>query len=599
MVVDNADDMQLFVPQVDESGKSPFANDYNLGQFIPDCIHGTVLITTRNMQVGSRLTKGKRPIEVGKMDEHESTQLLRRGLQQGDETLQDLLQLSSRLEFLPLALVQASAFIQENCITVAEYLELLNGNEDDVVELLSEEFEAVGRDPDTPRPVAQTWMLSFRQIKRQHPFAGELLSLMSLFDRQAIPLEFLEFYGEGKKRAESNIKMQLVKALGVLKAFCFIRAERGGDYTMHRLVQLVTRTWLTRESTMTAFAREALLAVSEFYPYGTFEDIATCTAYLAHATSVLRVQRIESEEDTLLRASMLHRLGGYFLYQDQYAKAEKFQEECVTIRTRLLGDDHPETLVVMSDLACTLGGQNRLDEAEALEACIMESWKRNHGEEYHKTLDAMSNLAATINSQSRPEEAEVLNRHVMEVRKRILGEEHSDTLLSMNNLASTISTQGRHEEAIEMHRHVLAIQSRIRGYEHPDTLLSMGNLARSLFCQGDLEEAEELQKQVMDTGKRVLGKEDPMTLLSMQRLADTWKVMGELCEPDMPIRVEVLGDALGLYKDCARLYNQVLGPDHADTQGACTGLAQCQELFDRAIKELNASSIDANNRVVV
>ncbi|RGP76056.1 hypothetical protein FLONG3_5447 [Fusarium longipes] len=591
MVIDNADDMQMFVPQT----KEPTSN---LGEFIPDCPNGTILITTRNMQVGSRLTKGKRPIEVGKMDEHESTRLLRQGLQQGDETLKDLLQLSSRLEFLPLALVQAAAFIQENCITVSEYIELLNGSENEVVELLSEEFEVGGRDSDTRRAVAQTWMLSFQKIKQQYPFAGELLSLMSLFDRQAIPLEFLEFYGDKIKRAESNIKMQLVKALGVLKAFCFIRAERGGDYNMHRLIQLVTRTWLTREGNVTMFAREALLAVSEFYPYGTFEEISTCTAYLAHASSVLRVQNIESDEDKLLRASMLHRLGGYYLYQGQYSEAQKFQEESITIRNTLLGEDHPETLVVMSDLASTLCDQERLDEAEKLEVLIMETWKRIRGEEHHQTLDAMSNLAVTMSSQGHPEEAEVLNRHVMEVRKRILGEEHTDTLISMNNLSKTISDQERHDEAIEIHRHVLGVHKRIQGHEHPDTLLSMGNLARSLFCQADLGEAEELQKQVMDMRRRILGEEHPMTLLGMQDLADTWKLMGEICDPDMSIRVEVLGDALALYKECARMREQVLGPSHSDTQETCTGVVECHELFDRAVREFNVNSAAANSHVL-
>ena len=599
MVIDNADDMQLFVPQIDKSLNPSATHDDSLGQFIPDCARGTVLITTRNMQVGSRLTRGKRPIEVGKMDEHEAVQLLRKGLQQGDDTLMDLMQLSSRLEFLPLALVQAAAFIQENGITVIEYVELLNGSENDVVELLCEDFEATGRDSDTPRPVAQTWMLSFQQIKRQYPFASELLSLMSLFDRQAIPLEFLEFYGEGKKRAESNIKMQLVKALGVLKAFCFIRIERGGDYNMHRLVQLVTKAWLTREGTMSGFAKEALLSVSEFYPYGTFEEIATCTAYLAHASSVLQIQEIESDEDGLLRASMLHRLGGYYLYQGRYCEAEKLQEESIALRKSSLGDDHPETLVVMSDLASTLCDQDRLNEAEALEVRIMETWKRTRGEQHHQTLDAMSNLAVTISAQGRPEEAEVLNRHVMEVRKSILGEDHLDTLISMNNLSKTLSDQERHEEAIEIHKHVLAAHRRIQGDEHPDTLLSMGNLARSLFCQGDFGEAEELQKQVMDTRKRVLGEEHPMTILSMKSLADTWKVMGELCDPDIPIRVEVLGDALSLYQECAHAYNQILGPDHTDTKESQTDLSECQELFDRATTELNASSTKANNHILV
>lgn len=90
-----------------------------------------------------------------------------------------------------------------------------------------------------------------------------------------------------------------------------------------------------------------------------------------------------------------------------------------------------------------------------------------------------------------------------------------------------------------------------------------------------------------------------MTLLGMQYLADTWRYMGELCNPDMPIRIEVIGDALALYKECARLREQLLGPEHADTQEACTGLEVCQELLDRAIKELNAATTEANNNVVL
>lgn len=339
MIIDNADDMQLFFPQASNLSKSISMpnNEDSLGQFIPECSHGNILITTRNMQVGSRLMKGKRPIEVLKMDENESIQLLRQGLQQGDESTEDLLQLSSRLEFHPLALLQAVAFIQENFITVNDYLQLLEGSDEDLIDLLSEDFGTVVGDSDTPRAVAQTWMLSFQQIEREYPFAGDLLSLMSLFDRQAIPLEFLKFYSEKKKRAESNIRMQLVKALGVLKAFCFIRAEKGGDHNMHRLVQLVTRTWLVRKGTMPSFARNALLAVSHFYPYGHFEKLDTCTAYLAHASSVLDSQSVESDEDKLLRASMLHRVGGFFLFRGRYADAEKLQREGTKIRIELLG----------------------------------------------------------------------------------------------------------------------------------------------------------------------------------------------------------------------------------------------------------------------
>ncbi|KAJ3461974.1 hypothetical protein MRS44_010527 [Fusarium solani] len=599
MIIDNADDMQLFFP----SGDGGKFSDY-----IPECAHGTALITTRNLQVGSRLTRGKRPIEVNKMNEDESVQLLIRGLQGIDEDPKDLLRLSSRLEFLPLALVQASAFIQENTITVDKYLELLNGSEKGLVDLLSEDFEAVGRDSATPRAVTETWILSFRQIERQYPFAAELLSLMSLFDRQSIPMDFLEFYSEEKKK-EPNIAIQLVKALGVLKAFSFIIAEKRGDHNMHRLVQLVTRAWLNRNGTKNEFTRWALLAVSDSYPYGHFEDISTCSAYLAHAYAVLDSDDIDSQtepkrtdsetrtkdsdsetEDKLVKASLRHRVGGFFLFQGQYSDAESLQRQAINTRTELLGAEHPETLTVMSDLAAALCNQGQWEEAEELEVHIMEIRKLLHGEEHEQTLDAMNNLAFTIFEQGRLEEAGEFWGRVLEIRKRVLGEDHLDTILAMNNLATTLGG----EEEKELQRRVIEARKRLLGEEHPDTLISMGNLAMTLYENGETWEAEELQVQVMEVSKRVLGEEHPDTLIAMTNLGRTWTLLGKLSADTRHLYpdVDMLGDALALLEECVRLRRQVLGEDHPDTQESCECLEECRDA-------LNAEATQQNSQVEV
>ena len=143
------------------------------------------------------------------MDDNKSGQLLYAKLNEGDLASSELSALSSRLEYLPLTLVQAAAFIQENTMAVGGYLQLLDRSDQDLVELLSEEFETVGRDSETPRAVTATWILSFEQIKRQNGLAGELLSLMSFFDRQAIPSEFLSHYSERQPTQEFRGEIQL------------------------------------------------------------------------------------------------------------------------------------------------------------------------------------------------------------------------------------------------------------------------------------------------------------------------------------------------------------------------------------------------------
>jgi hypothetical protein len=93
MVVDNADDAR------------PFGLLGDLGQWIPECAHGSILVTTRNKEAGSRLIQGKRLIEVGKMDDSESKLLLLEKLEADGLDPGELSILSSRLEHLPLALV--------------------------------------------------------------------------------------------------------------------------------------------------------------------------------------------------------------------------------------------------------------------------------------------------------------------------------------------------------------------------------------------------------------------------------------------------------------------------------------------------------------
>ena len=57
------------------------------------------------------------------------------------------------------------------------------------------------------------------------------------------------------------------------------------------------------------------------------------------------------------------------------------------------------------------------------------------GEEDPDTLKAMTNLAATLYSQGDRAGARKLQEQVLETRRRLLGEEHPDTLVAKKTLA--------------------------------------------------------------------------------------------------------------------------------------------------------------------
>ncbi|RWA07116.1 hypothetical protein EKO27_g7979 [Xylaria grammica] len=344
MIIDNADDAQLFFSTQPDSG-SDSRNDY-LSKYIPECSPGSIFVTTKNKQVGIRLTKGMSSIEICKMDNDESQQLLRSNLGEEVTTPTNLLELSSQLEHLPLALAQASAFIQEKSITVDAYLELLNESDQHLINLLSEEFETVGRDSGATHAVAATLSLSFEQIERQDALASELLSLMSLFDRQGIPMEFLSDFikrREGHSHQENVHNVQLVKALGVLKAYSLVTEKKDNDFDMHRLVQLATRKWLVAKETMSRFAGEALLTISHCYPYCEHETRETCTAYLPHVQSILKLELPRSMDKGVERSIILHNTSSHFRFQGQWKRAEEFQTQAMEIRKKTHGPDDSST----------------------------------------------------------------------------------------------------------------------------------------------------------------------------------------------------------------------------------------------------------------
>ncbi|KAB5581215.1 hypothetical protein GE09DRAFT_1279974 [Coniochaeta sp. 2T2.1] len=564
MVIDNADDTQVFFGRQEPATSDTSGLEGKVGSYIPDCAHGSVLVTTRNKETGSRLANGKRPIEVRQLDENESDQLLRTKLEDENLDHDELRVLSSRLEYLPLALVQAAAFIQENTIPVSEYLRLLGQSDQQLVDLLSEEFETVGRDSETSRAVTETWILSFEQIERQNGFASELLSLMSLFDRQAIPSVFLSHRSKQQDQ-EPKGEMQLTKALGVLKAFSFVTEDKGHGFDMHRLVQLVTRKWLVRKGTIRQFATQAILTVSQNYPYGNHENGAICGAYLAHVYVVLQLESTGSRDERLAKAALLHCAAGYFDYRGQWKDAEGFLIQATDIQRELLGEEHPDTLTSIHTLAMTYCNQGRWKEAESLEVQVVEASKRVLGEEDSDTLTSMGNLASTYLNQSRWKEAESLGVQVMEARKRVLGEEHPDTLTSMHKLAMTYWNPGRWKEAELLFVQVVEARKRVLGEEHPLTLTSMGCLALTYKNQGRWKDAESLQVQVMDARKRVLGEEHPDTLTSMQNLASTWHVQGHVKE------------SLRLMEQCVQHQQRILGPDHPHTISCSSALREWQE----------------------
>ncbi|KAF6843413.1 Kinesin light chain 5 [Colletotrichum musicola] len=520
---------------------------------------------------------------VPTMEKEQALQLLQSKLGR-DVNEADALRLIHTLECIPLAVNQAAAYIHRRSprVTVESYLEEFHNSERRKGTLLRNDGGDIQRYEGVSNSVVVTWQVTFEQIKREQPRAADLLSLMSYFQAQNIPEYMLYDYDssdihseEGSDEYGGTSDVDFEDDLDVLRGYSLVTiTATPGLLEMHSLVQFCTKVWISEFGSPDQWKTHFLQSASQHFPSGVFETWQQCQTLMPHIQPLLDKEPFE-ERNRLDWGELLTNVSWYLVMLGNYSRAEVIVRQAVTIRTEILGQEHPSTLTSMANLASTYRNQGRWKEAEELEVRVMEMWKRVLGEEHPHTLTSMANLAATYRNQGRWKEAEELEVRVMETRNTVLGEEHPDTLMSMGNLAATFRNQGRWKEAEELEVRVMEMNKRVLGEEHPHTLTSMGNLAATYRNQGRWKEAEELNVRVMETRKRVLGEEHPDTLTSMHNLAFTWKDL------------EQWEDAMQLLQDCVRRRENVLGVDHPETKSSASALSDWELDFGETSREVS------------
>ena len=125
-----------------------------------------------------------------------------------------------------------------------------------------------------------------------------------------------------------------------------------------------------------------------------------------------------SDDDAEPMFELARRLRG----RPSYDVAEKLNRECLQDRGAKLGDQHPDTLASVNNLADLLKDQGRYEEAEQLHRQALEGCRAKLGDQHRETLVWMNNLAVLLEAQGRHEDAEQLHRQTLEVRRIKLGD---------------------------------------------------------------------------------------------------------------------------------------------------------------------------------
>ncbi|KAJ7716760.1 P-loop containing nucleoside triphosphate hydrolase protein [Mycena metata] len=536
----------------------------NLNDFLPKCNHGNIIITSRNPELRNY---GAHTL-VSDMEETDATTLLlrRANKESSEENLQLATDIVKELYYLPLAIIQAGAFISKS-EDLEGYLALYLNNR---ARLLSE--KAAQSHDDYAQTVFTTWQISFNQLSH---LAATLLQLCSFLHYTGIsedmfstaskydfplwwppreelqePLEFLSHFVEPTGEWNS---LKFLDVTTEIKAYSLINFDAKTKlFSIHPLVHAWSQSTLINEELVHSCISSILgMCITEI-PENEIE-----------LSSVQLISHI-----ILLQGTNAHGVADFrrafwkiYHHAGKFQDAQDVAEQVVEKSQLLLGEDHPHTLLAMLNLAATCSKLGGFQKAEELEVLVLEKRTKVLGEDHPQTLSAMGNLASTYSDLGEFQKAEKLEVLVLEKCTKLLGEDHPKTLLAMGNLASTYSDLGEFQKAEGLTVLVLEKCTKLLGEDHPDTLLAMGNLASTYSDLGEFQKAEGLTVLVLEKRTKLLGEDHLDTLLTMANLAGAYSGLQEF-QKEKELEILVL-----------EKHTKLLGEDHPETLRAMANLA--------------------------
>jgi len=525
----------------------------DVGPLLGQLHGGRILLTTRRDAGWQRFAA---PVRLDVLDPAPAADLLTAATgHTSPEDARAAAGIAADLGYLPLALDQAAAYINQARITQARYLELLRAQP-------AQMHAAVAAGGQAQRTIARLWDITLEAISRDAPAAVRLLRTLACYAPDNIPRRIIG----GDDSASHDA------ALGLLASYSMITLTPG-TVTMHRLVQAVILA-APGSGDGDGDGEEpprdtALRWLDDALPGNPDTNVAgwpLLRALVPHADSL--ANRYAPEEEPVVFARVLNQMGLFHQAQGAYQDALRLRTAALDI-VRTHDESDAVIATCLGNLAFTYSDLGRSGDALPLEERALAISEAVLGPDHPDTALRLGNLAATYDDLGRSGDALPLKERALAIAEAVLGPDHPDTALRLGNLAFTYKELGRAGDALPLEERALAISEAVLGPDHPDTAGRLGNLACTYRDLGRPGDALPLEERALVITEAILGPDHPRTALRLGNLAATY---GDLGWP---------GDALPLAERALAITEMVLGPDHPDTALRLGNLARTYSALGR------------------
>ncbi|KAK3650355.1 hypothetical protein LTR56_006331 [Elasticomyces elasticus] len=516
LIFDNVDRDLQSVP------KDPQA--FNYRSFLPSADHGSIIVTTRL----SRMQIPKASLQLLRLDDRCAKEMLEDwvgkkllGKATGSDDVDKLLE---KLGGLPLALVQAGAYLRQTNMSIEKYLEYYDRTWTTLMELqdryLLQEYQE--------RSVLTTWKMSYERVGAVNPQAVAILDQWAFLHPGDIWYELatswpqsLEKDGtsesgtsedgtsvddtsddgtsvddtsidgtsddgstdDGSSDDGSSVDVMIIAtdelkfrdSLAVLCDYSLVVADdEGTGFSIHPVVHAWCLHNATRAERREQLCDRALLLVAAMIPnyYGDRHWIVT--RRLAPHAKAVAARHLESVEREGVRGC-LRNIADFLNLWDGSAEVEALYLRALRGSIKALGQEHEATLITYHKLGLLYQREHKLKEAEEMYLRALrgydlpslrgdvEAW----GAKYtptHTTVDTVSNLGQLYTAQDKLEEAEDMYLLALGISSRLLSQSLS-TPSRLSSLSLSYRSICHLLGASSKVTNLWAMQGRLKGRE--------------------------------------------------------------------------------------------------------------------------------------
>jgi tetratricopeptide (TPR) repeat protein/transcriptional regulator with XRE-family HTH domain len=319
---------------------------------------------------------------------------------------------------------------------------------------------------------------------------------------------------------------------------------------------------------------KALQRLGELY----FHKGAYAQAKAVNQEALAIYRKGKLENDQIEAATCLNNQAMFLHALGDYAQAEPFYQEALSMREQLLGSEHPQVAESLNNLGFFYYAQGKYQQAEPLYQRALAIYEKTQSPESHYIARGLNNLAKLYVSSGEYARAEPLYLRAQEIYARAQGAEHPMVAFVLYNLGDLYHQQKRVEEAELLYLEALAIREKALPPDHPDLATVLNSLGLFYFEQERYAQALPLCERALAIREKMLGSDHPRTAQSLHGLAQVYARQGQYEQAE------------ALYRRALDVREKALGATHPDVAATLESLADVlaarqQEAAAKALKD--------------